>query len=114
MPRGRRPHHHINRFYWSLLASEQKQDSIKSRSSQIGRRRRESLYLLDVTMPSGTVKTAHGDAMPRSICVPSGITGARASAAYGARDQDCAAERPAQSLEPADQIDGRADRGEIQ
>jgi hypothetical protein len=27
MPRGRRPHHHTNRFYWSLLTSAPVLDS---------------------------------------------------------------------------------------
>jgi hypothetical protein len=30
MPRGRRPHHHVNRFYCSLLASPLDSDSINS------------------------------------------------------------------------------------
>ena len=52
--------------------------------------------------------------MPRSACVPSGISGAPVSAATRARNQDRPVERPAQSLQPADQVDGRTDRGEIQ
>jgi hypothetical protein len=44
---------------------------------------------------SGTVKTAHGEAIPRSACVPSGISDTRVSAAKCARDKDGLAERPA-------------------
>ena len=51
--------------------------------------------------------------MPRNACVPSDI---RSSGLGGecARDKDDLVERPAQPLQPADQIDGGTDRGEIQ
>ena len=59
------------------------------------------------------MKTAHGDAIPRSACVPSGISDTVVSAAK-CRRQDRPVERPAQPFQPADQIDGGADRGEVE
>ena len=52
--------------------------------------------------------------MPRSACSPSGMSAAEVLGGEGARDEDRLPKRPAQPLEPADQIDGRADGGEIE
>ena len=60
------------------------------------------------------MKTAHGAAIPRSSWVPSGTSGIAGFGGEDARDQDGLVERPAQPFQPADQIDGGADRREIQ
>ena len=63
---------------------------------------------------SGNVKTAQGAAMPRSTCSPSGTQRCGGLGGDGARDQHRPAERPAQTLQPADQVDRGADGSEIQ
>ena len=52
--------------------------------------------------------------MPRSLCSPSGISGCCRFLSEGPGEQHRATERPAQAFQPADQVDGGADGGEIQ
>ncbi len=62
---------------------------------------------------SGTVKTARRAAMPRSSCVPSGMQ--RRSAFRGGWVTRTARSSGRHNpSSPADQIDGRADRGEVE
>jgi cytochrome P450 len=67
-------HCHINRFYWTVLTPWQETDSIQSMSWRTSRGRQESLYLLDVTMPSLLVLRRHrpSPARPRNSSRPAG------------------------------------------
>lgn len=60
---------------------------------------------------SGRVKTAHGVAMQRNSCSPSATSGRAVSAASA---PEITTERPAQAFQAADQVDRRADGGEVQ
>jgi hypothetical protein len=52
--------------------------------------------------------------MPRSTCSPSGTSGVMVSAATAPEISTRLAERPAQPLQPADQVDREAGGGEVQ